>query len=261
MKRMPIALLLLTTWMFGAAAPNIAGQWKIHNSIAGHETDQDCTFVQIVNKLSGSCKSEHNEVQINGSIDGKNVTWKYESQYNGSPLTLIYTATVDDTSKIAGSVEVQPYGVTGAFTANMSDPAPVEKGNAKTDLQAIEQLHHEDIEATLSGDPAALANLFTEDAVLLEPGSAAVSGKQAILAKNEKEKAAHPYSKVVSYHPEVKDIQLADGWAFEWTHFDASFQESPGADVKSFRAKGLRVLKRDPDGAWKFARVMWNMEH
>jgi len=32
-------------------------------------------------------------------------------------------------------------------------------------------------------------------------------------------------------------------------------------DVKSFRGKSLRVLKREPDGSWKFARVMWNLEH
>ena len=30
------SLLLPATLMLGGAAPNIAGQWKIHNSIAGH---------------------------------------------------------------------------------------------------------------------------------------------------------------------------------------------------------------------------------
>jgi hypothetical protein len=41
--------------------------------------------------------------------------------------------------------------------------------------------------------------------------------------------------------------------------FEGSFKESEKAEVKTFRAKGLRVLKRQPDGEWKFARVMWNM--
>jgi uncharacterized protein (TIGR02246 family) len=129
------------------------------------------------------------------------------------------------------------------------------------DTRAIEKLHQKDVEATLSGDPTALADLFTDDAVLLEPGSPAVVGKNAILKKNEEEKAAHPNSKVLSYSPEIKSLEVVDGWAFEWTHFDASFQESAGLDVKSFHGKGLRVLKREPDGSWKFARVMWNLEH
>ena len=129
------------------------------------------------------------------------------------------------------------------------------------DTRAIEKLHQKDVEATLSGDPTGLADLFTDDAVLLEPGSPAVVGKSAILKKNEEEKAAHPNSKVLSYRPEIKSLEVVDGWAFEWTHFDASLQESAGLDVKSFRGKSLRVLKREPDGSWKFARVMWNLEH
>jgi hypothetical protein len=35
-------------------------------------------------------------------------------------LTLVYTATLDDSGKIAGIVEVQPFGVTGDFTATPS---------------------------------------------------------------------------------------------------------------------------------------------
>jgi uncharacterized protein (TIGR02246 family) len=127
------------------------------------------------------------------------------------------------------------------------------------DRQAIEKLHQQDIDATLAHDPKALADLFTEDAVLLEPGSAAVIGKRAILAENQKDQAEHPTAKVVSYKPDVKDVQVVDGWAFEWDYFDGSYKESEKAEVKSFHAKALRVLKRQPDGSWRFARVMWNV--
>jgi len=127
------------------------------------------------------------------------------------------------------------------------------------DLKGIEKLHQQDIDATLAHDPKALADLFTEDAVLLEPGSAAVMGKPAILAENRKDQAEHPSAKVVSYKPDIKDVQVVDGWAFEWDYFDGSYKESEKAEVKSFRAKALRVLKRQPDGSWKFARVMWNV--
>lgn len=105
----------------------------------------------------------------------------------------------------------------------------------------------------------ALANLFTHDAVLLEPGSPAVIGKKAILAESEKERAENPGFLELSYRPDIKNIQIADGWAFEWGYFDASYSESPGGEVKQFRGKGLRVLKREPGGSWKFARVMWNV--
>jgi hypothetical protein len=79
--------------------------------------------VQTDDKLTGTCKSADKEVQITGGLEGKKVTWKYESDYNGSPLTLTYTATLDDSEKISGSVEVQPFGVTGDFTATPSKEA------------------------------------------------------------------------------------------------------------------------------------------
>lgn len=124
---------------------------------------------------------------------------------------------------------------------------------------AIEKLHQQDVAATLARDPKALANLFTEDAVLLEPGQAPLIGKAAILADNEQDQKAHPGTKVVSYKPDIKDLQIRDGVAYEWDTFEASYKESENTEVKSFKAKALRILERQKDGSWKFARVMWNM--
>ena len=121
-KVLVLFLVSLATLAFGTT-PNLAGSWKVHNSIAGNESDQDCTFSQTENKLSGSCRSEDREVQVTGSIEGKNVTWKYDTEYNGTAITLTYTASIEDASKIAGSVEVEPYGVTGEFTAAAAKPS------------------------------------------------------------------------------------------------------------------------------------------
>ena len=111
------ATLLFACSAFAAGVPSLTGQWSIHNSISGSESDQACKFVQADNKITGSCTSEDKEVQISGSIDGNKATWKYDSDYNGTPLTLTYTATLDDSGTIKGSVDVQPFGVEGDFTA------------------------------------------------------------------------------------------------------------------------------------------------
>lgn len=116
-KVLAISALLAASTVFAADAPNLTGKWTIHNSIAGNESDMACTFTQTDAKLTGSCKTEDKDVQITGDLDGKKVTWKYDSDYNGSPLTLTYTATLEDAGKFAGSVDVQPFGVTGDFTA------------------------------------------------------------------------------------------------------------------------------------------------
>jgi hypothetical protein len=63
-----------------------------------------------------TCKAQDKDHQLAGTVDGNKVGWQYEWEYGGSPLTLIYTATLDDSGKIAGTVEVQPFGVIGDFT-------------------------------------------------------------------------------------------------------------------------------------------------
>ncbi len=123
------------------------------------------------------------------------------------------------------------------------------------DLEAIEKLHQKDIEVTLSQDPKGLIDIWTEDAVRLVPGKPPVVGKQAIQADNEKGRAQYPGLKVLSYAPEYKNIQIADGSACEWGEFEAKYKLSPEVPPVSLHMKSLRVLKRQSDGSWKFALV------
>ncbi len=126
------------------------------------------------------------------------------------------------------------------------------------DLAAIEKLHVEDVKATLLQDPDALANVWTEDGVRLAPERPATVGKKAIQAENEKWWAEHPGFKVLTYEPKFKELQVVDGWAFEWGYLETQFVLSREAQPTTFRGKFLRILRRQTDGSWKFARVMGN---
>lgn len=125
------------------------------------------------------------------------------------------------------------------------------------DLAAIEKLHKKNIEVTLSQDPQGLLDLWTEDGVLLEPGSPPVVGKHAIQIYNEKGHAANPGFKVLSYAPTFKEIQIADGWAYEWGETDAQFTMSAEVPAVSLHIKGVRVLRRQSDGSWRMALTIW----
>jgi ketosteroid isomerase-like protein len=124
------------------------------------------------------------------------------------------------------------------------------------DMAAIGKLHKLDVEATLSGDQAALSEGMTDDVVILQQGQEAEIGRQAILA--QRLKAQKPGFRVLSYVPEIKDVTITDGWAFEWGYFTASFVASPGGEEQRLRGRLLRVLKKQPNGSWKVARGMWN---
>src|SRR5271166_1936083 len=122
------------------------------------------------------------------------------------------------------------------------------------DLAAIEKLHRADIEATLTQNPNQLINLWSDDCVKLGVPGPAIVGKKGIQEVYEKFRADHPDFEVLKYAPEIQDVQVADGWAIEWVYYEATFKMSARDNPVSMRRKDLRVLKRQSDGSWKFAR-------
>jgi hypothetical protein len=121
MKILLLSALLVSSTLPSLAADNasLTGKWKIHSSIAGNESDCECTLTQTDDAISGTCFSaEMKEVQATGKVEGTKVNWSYESVYDGSPITVKYTAkpNVID-GKFTGTVYVDPYGVDGDFTA------------------------------------------------------------------------------------------------------------------------------------------------
>ncbi len=125
------------------------------------------------------------------------------------------------------------------------------------DLAAIERLDQEDIEVTLSQDLKGLADVWAEDGVRITPGNPPTVGKAAIAAENEKGHAEHPEFKVLKYVPDVKNFQIAiaDGWAIEVGSVEATYRLSAKDNPVNVNDKGMRLLKRQSDGAWKFVLV------
>jgi ketosteroid isomerase-like protein len=121
----------------------------------------------------------------------------------------------------------------------------------------IEQLHKDDITATIARDADALTALWEDNAVLLQPGTPAIVGKAAFHDFMKQALAKSPSVKVVRYLPDIRDIQVAGNVAYEWGYFEAAQKSSEQEAPHSARAKLLRVMRRQPDGSWKFTRVMW----
>jgi len=127
--------------------------------------------------------------------------------------------------------------------------------NTAHDLAGIEKLRQQDIAATLSRDPVALADLWTDDAVRLSAGQPAEVGQQAIRESYERW-SARPGFEVLSYVPEPRGLTMLDGWAVEWGDFTGSYVEAAGGEVKQIHGNRLMILKRLPDGSWKYFRGM-----
>lgn len=124
------------------------------------------------------------------------------------------------------------------------------------DLAAIEKLHKADVDATMTQDLSALTTLWSDDAINLGfPGSPVV-GIKAMKEAYEKFQAEHPDFKVLKYANDVRDVQILDCWAIEVGYSEATFKMSAKDNpVVVPRTLGMRVLKKQSDGSWKFAVV------
>ena len=122
MKRFLTAALLLSGSVL-SAADLVTGSWKIEGDVSGTSFSEACTLKLTENKVSGTCTNPEKSYDVTGDVDGQKVTFTHAAEYNGDPLTLTYTGTLDESGAMKGSVDVQPMGVSGDFTAT-KDKAP-----------------------------------------------------------------------------------------------------------------------------------------
>jgi ketosteroid isomerase-like protein len=133
--------------------------------------------------------------------------------------------------------------------------AAQESRSIEQDRAAIERLHQQDVAATFSDKADELANLWDSDAVRIQPDRPAEVGKAVIYASDKRWEASKGKHKTLCGHMEIQDLQIAGDWAFEWAYFSYKENTAEGK-VSTGQGKVLRVLHRQVDGSWKFARVM-----
>jgi len=141
------------------------------------------------------------------------------------------------------------------WAAEVDTPVLAQTQATAQDMVGIEKFHQQDIAATLSRDPVALTDLWTDDGVRLVQGRPPEVGRATIRASTERW-SARTGAKVLSYVPETKDVTILDDWAVEWGYVTGSYVESPDGEVKQIRGTRLMVLKKMPDGSWKCFRGM-----
>jgi len=125
---------------------------------------------------------------------------------------------------------------------------------AGQDNTAIDQVRLDFNAAFNEGNAAAMAQLIDRDGVWMPPGMAAIVGNDNIAALYAK-----TFAKVHSkFELKPGNIQLCGDWAFMHGAFSRADTPKAGGTVKKISGHYLLVLKKQPDGAWKIARDIWN---
>jgi hypothetical protein len=122
---MLLALTFASLLQAAPAADTIPGSWRFQGDIAGFPLDQVCTFEQEETALSGNCiTGEGASIPLTGEVKEGNITFQHGGEYEGEPLTIIYTGTLATPEEFKGTILVRPFEVTGYFAAA---PVPSEQ--------------------------------------------------------------------------------------------------------------------------------------
>ncbi len=121
---------------------------------------------------------------------------------------------------------------------------------------AIERTNAQFVEAASRGDMAAVAALYTLDAVLLAPNSPMVRGRQAIQGFFE---AMRQQMGIPQLSLDTIQVQESGDVACEVGAYTMKLQP-PGGEPASDRGKYVVVWNRQSDGSWKLAVDIWNTD-
>ncbi len=127
------------------------------------------------------------------------------------------------------------------------------------DQATIEQALRDWLEATNKpGEEGAdgYASFTTEDAVLLPPNGARVDGRDAVRALILSYTQAEEFS--ITWEARV-EVSAAGDLAYSMGTYEYSLKDAEGNPV-SDNGKSVDIWKKQPDGSWKVAVVIWNSD-
>ena len=118
--------LALLTALHGAAGPDsVAGTWHITGDVVGNAVNTTCVITQSGIALNGNCTNDAKVTSaLTGGVKNGKVTFQYDIDYEGQPLTVIYSATLTSVREFKGTIDVKPVGATGTFNAVPVAPKP-----------------------------------------------------------------------------------------------------------------------------------------
>src|SRR6516164_4151861 len=144
--------------------------------------------------------------------------------------------------------------VIAMLMAGASSTPRASHSSVEQDLVGIERLHEQDKEASLADSADQLAKLWDKDAVRFHAERPAEIGAALIYADDKQWEMSSGRERSLCGDLEIQDIQIAGDWAFEWGYF--SYKVAKGDKESVQYGKVMRVMRRQSDGTWRFARVM-----
>ncbi len=132
--------------------------------------------------------------------------------------------------------------------------APQERGDVEDVTAAVNDIWNQYSSSLNSGDLDAWMSLWTEDGVQMPPGEPPVIGKDQIRARNGASLDQFTFSMAITN----EEVEVAGDWAFARGTYTATLTPKEGGEPIPIDGKYMTILQRQPDGAWKIHRDIFN---
>ena len=126
------------------------------------------------------------------------------------------------------------------------------------DRQAIEELHQAEIEGNLAFDVDKIASTWDDEIVTMPPHSQPISGAVANHQFLESQRKAMANVDILGYEETWDEVRLLGEYAYEYGSIRSRIRPVNATEETALEFSAMRILKRQPSGAWKVYRSIWN---
>ena len=126
------------------------------------------------------------------------------------------------------------------------------------DRQAIEELHQEEIAGNLAFDVDKLTGTWDDEIVSMPPNAKPIVGKAANHEFLQAQQKAIANVEILGYEETWDEVRILGEYAYEYGSIRSRIRQVNAKDEIPLEYSVMRVLKKQPSGAWKVYRTIWS---
>jgi ketosteroid isomerase-like protein len=126
------------------------------------------------------------------------------------------------------------------------------------DLEAIEELHRQDVAATKAGDYETLMSLMDEECIVFPPDSEPEDGRAYLSRFRASSDSIEPEPKILEFLQDWEEVRLLGEFAYEQGIVRYAVRDASGAILRETQ-RLVRLLRRQPDGEWRVLRACFGI--
>jgi ketosteroid isomerase-like protein len=133
---------------------------------------------------------------------------------------------------------------------------PGPKPDTAADKQKVSQVGEREIRALSAGNVDSNLAVLTADVVMMPPNQEVLTGSDAVRSWLREGHGQFTFD----FRYTDSQVDIAGDWAIERYRGTGTITPKKGGRPIKERVKGIHIYRRQPDGSWLIALVVWNSD-